>query len=282
MIAVTLSDVRSWDLETGRRIMDLDGPDHQGLGYSALSRDGKRLAVADISVLRVLDAGSGKPEHAIAWPGSGGVRPVFAPDGTVVVSASGNTVGLFDVRTGKRIQHVESTPSSEPESSAWSPSGDRIVTGHRDGLVRVWEANNGALLWSKVLSPELTPLGQMVEPNFVTFSRDGPARHRGGGRGMDTGLVAIYEANRGLFVRTVSLPEVTHAALSPDRAVLVVAASCKEIRAVDVTRLYAIGVDTGRCYGPHRPRRQGAFFPLRAIQSRPDSRHLTSPSATGM
>ena len=156
------------------------------------------------------------------------------------------------------------------------------MTGHRDGLVRVWEAKTGALLWSKVLSPELTPLGQMVEPHFVTFSRDGRRVIAAGGRDMDTGLVAIYEANRGLLVRTVSLPEVTHAALSPDRAVLVVAASCKEVGAVDVTRLHAIDVQTGQMLWATPPEgdRDG-FFQLRAIQFRPDSRSFDVAQCNG-
>jgi WD40 repeat protein/beta-lactamase regulating signal transducer with metallopeptidase domain len=281
-IAVTLSEVRIWNLETGERVMDLDGQDRQGLGYAALSRSGRRLAVADFGVLRLVDAGSGKLEQTMSWPDSGGVRPVFSPDETVVATATGTTVALFDVRAGRRIGHVESAPASEPESSAWSPSGDRVVTGHRDGLVRVWEAKTGELLWSKPLSRDLTPLGQVVEPNFVTFSRDGRRVIAAGGRDMDTGLVAIYEASRGLLVRTVSLPEVTHAALSPDREVLVVAASCREVRAFDVTRLYAIDVETGRIlWAMPTEGGKGAFFQLRAIQFRPDSRSLDVAQCNG-
>ena len=113
VIAVTLSDVRSWDLETGQRVVVSDGQDHQGLGYAALSRDGKRLAVADLGVLRILDAGSVQLMQRISWPDSGGVRPVFSPDGTFVATATGTNVGLFDVRTGRRIHHAESG-SREP------------------------------------------------------------------------------------------------------------------------------------------------------------------------
>jgi WD40 repeat protein/beta-lactamase regulating signal transducer with metallopeptidase domain len=282
VIAVTLSDVRFWNIETGQRVVVSDGQDHQGLGYVALSRDGKRLAVADLGAMRILDAGSGQIVQTISWPDSGGVRPVFSPDGTLVATATGTNVGLFDVRTGRTIHNAESTRSTEPESSAWSPSGERIVTAHRDGLVRVWEAKTGALVWSKVFSADLTPLGHVVEPNFVTFSRDGRRVIAAGGRDMDTGLVAIYEANRGLLVRTVPLSEVTRAALSPDRAVLVVAASCKEIRAFDVARLHAIDVETGQMLWATPPEGdKGAFFQLRAIQFRADSRSFDVAQCNG-
>ena len=45
-----------------------------------------------------------------------------------------NTIGLFEVSTGRRLHHDESTPVGDVVSAAWSPSGDRLVTGHADWI----------------------------------------------------------------------------------------------------------------------------------------------------
>ena len=97
-------------------------------------RDGRRVAVGDFSRLRILDAATGRAERTIELPGSWGRRPAFSPDGTLVAMPIDNTIGLFEVSTGRRLHHDESTPVGNVVSAAWSPSGDRIVTGHDDGI----------------------------------------------------------------------------------------------------------------------------------------------------
>ena len=67
-----------------------------------------------------------------------------------------NAIGLFEVSTGRRLHHDESTPVGYSLSAAWSPSGDRIVTGHNDGFVRVWDAATGKLIWHKLLAPVIS------------------------------------------------------------------------------------------------------------------------------
>ena len=131
-----MSEVRFWDIATGERIADYHGDEDYGFGYGALSRDGRRVAVADFSRLRILDAATGRTERTIELPGSWGRRPAFSPDGTLVAMPIANAIGLFEVSTGRRLHHDESTPVGYVASAAWSPSGDRIVTGHSDGFVR--------------------------------------------------------------------------------------------------------------------------------------------------
>ena len=170
---VTLSEVRLWDLASGERVKDLVVGEHQGTGSAALSRDGRRVVVADDDALRILDAATGQVDRTIALPRPGGARPAISPDGAVVAQSLGTTIGLFDVTSGRPLHHDERMPRDEPISAAWSPAGDRVVAGYRDGGIRLWDVAGGKLAWHAPLSPRATPLNSILIPNFVTFSRDG-------------------------------------------------------------------------------------------------------------
>ena len=139
---VTMSEVRFWDIETGARLADYHGEDDVGFGYGALSRDGRRVAVADFGRLRILDAATGRTQRTIDLPGSWGEPPMFSPDGTLVAMPIINAIAVFEISTGRWRHHDDRTPFGYVESAAWSPSGDRIITGHSDGCVRIWDAGS--------------------------------------------------------------------------------------------------------------------------------------------
>ena len=130
------SEVRIWDMETGALIKNLHGEENHGFGYSALSTDGKHLALCDLGVLRILATETNEPEIKFALPGCPGYPPAFSRDGAVVAMPILNSLAFFDVRAGRRLHHVEGMPEGELIAASWSPSGDRIVTGHGDGGVR--------------------------------------------------------------------------------------------------------------------------------------------------
>jgi WD40 repeat protein len=117
---VTMSEVRFWDIETGERVADYRGDDDYGFGYGALSHDGRRVAVADFSRLRILDSATGHATQTIELPGSWGQRPAFSPDGTLVAMAIENAIGLFEVSTGRRLLQVRKTCITTPVVSRWS------------------------------------------------------------------------------------------------------------------------------------------------------------------
>ncbi len=226
---VTMSEVRFWEIETGQRVADFHGDEDWGFGYGALSRDGRRVAVADFSRLRILDAATGLTERTIVLPGSWGQKPAFSPDGTLVAMPIDNTIGLFEVSTGRRLHHDESMPVGSVVSAAWSPSGDRLVIGNADGFVRVWDAATGKLIWHKLLAPVISRSGSNAHPAFVGFSRDGKLVVAAGRRddpvNHDDGIVAIFEAATGRTVREVPQRQIRWAALAPDRRMVVVATS---------------------------------------------------------
>lgn len=280
---VTMTEIRAWDLETGKRVRDLNGDQDHGFGYAALSPDGKRIAVGDFSILRILDAGTGRAEQTISLPGSWGKPPRFSPDGKIVAMPIGNSIGLFEVATGRRLHHDEQSPNGEPASAAWSPSGDRLVTGHSDGGVRVWDAATGTLLWNKLLAPVVSPSGWKARPAFVAFSADS---HRivAAGRRDDpvnwrNGIVTVYEAKRGKLIDSIEQKEIRHAALSPDRRLVVVATSHGGI---NDTHLIGIELATGRTlYTTPSADKRAGFWQLNAMQFRPASSDILLGDGNG-
>ena len=273
---VTLTEVRLWDLETGKRVKDLQRADNPGRGYAALSRDGRLVAVGDFGLLRIIDATTGKTERTISLPGSWGHQPAFSPDGTVVAMAIQNGLGIFDVKTGLRLHHDERTPEGDLKHAAWSANGDRIVTGHGDGEIRVWEAMTGKLLWHKLLAPAIGLNGSNAGPAFVAFSQDGrrvvvagrrddPVKYNGG-------IVAVYDSATGALEREADCQAIRWAALAPDGRMVVVGTSHG---AWGDTHFLGIEVETGRTRWTNPPAEERAgFVQLAGMQFPSDSPFL--------
>jgi WD40 repeat protein len=222
---VTMSEVRFWDIETGQRVADYHGDEDYGFGYGTLSKDGRHVAVGDFGRLRTLAAATGSAERTIELPGSWGGRPAFSPDGTLVALQIHNTIGLFEVATGRRLHHDASTPVGSVASAAWSPSGDRIVTGHADGFVRTWDATTGKLIWHKLLAPVFSRSGWNATAEFLSFARGGKLVVAAGRRddpvNYEKGIVVRFEAATGLKAPEIPLYEVRWAALAPDGQMVV-------------------------------------------------------------
>jgi WD40 repeat protein len=219
------------------------------------------LAVADFSRLGILDAATGRPERTIDLPGAWGNQPAFSPDGTLVAEPIGNAIALFEVATGRRLHHDASTPIWYVDSAAWSPSGDRIVVGHHDGFVRVWDAATGKLIWHKLLAPVISRSGWNAGPAFVSFTRDGQFVVAAGRRDdpvkYENGIVAIYESEGGKTVREVIQKEIRWAALAPDGRMIVAATSNA---GYGDTHFIGVEIGTGRTRWANPPVDQRAGF----------------------
>jgi len=280
---VNMSEVCIWDIESGELLKELSGADDHGFGNAALSPDGKRVAVSDCSLLRIINTDAGQPEHAIELPGSWGGPIAFSPDGSLIAMSINSSIALFDVASGKRMHWSDRTPEGGVLSGAWSPAGDRLIIGTGDGVVRVWDSSNGNLVWHKLLAPVISRTGWMAHPDFVGFSSDG---HRivVAGRRDDpvnylNGIVSIYDARKGFLVRSVELKQIRHAALSADRKIIAVATSNGGI---GDTRIIGIEFDTGQTLytTPAKDIRVG-FWKLNAMRFRSGSTDLLLSDGNG-
>jgi WD40 repeat protein/beta-lactamase regulating signal transducer with metallopeptidase domain len=244
---VTLTQVRLWSLKTGERLRDLAGDEDYGFGFAGLSPDRTRVAIADFGRLTIRETDAGKVEHTIALPGSWGRPPVFSPDGKILAMPLENSVGLFDVRTGHRLQESEGDFYGTVVAAAWSTTGDRIVTGHTDGFVRSWDVMTGRTLWKHELAPVISASGWPANPAYVAFSTDGRQVIAAGRRDdpvkYEDGIVAVLDAKTGTAQSETFLDEVRCAVLAPDGARVIAATNHGGIHE---TRLHGIDVRNGR------------------------------------
>ena len=266
-----MREVRFWDIQTGQRVADYRGDEECGAGYGALSRDGRHVAVSDVTWLRIFDAATGQPERTIELPGSGhGGVPAFSPDGTLVATPNEIAIELFEVSTGRRALGDPSTQARYAACAAWSPAGDRIVTGHRDGFVRVWDATTGKLLWHRLVAPPIDPIVRNPWANSVGFSPDGKlvfaAAHRMDWITHEVGFIVFYEAGTGRTVREIRRKErLGWATLAPDGRMLVVESPL--VAGMGTWHFLGIESETGQTRWSNPPEDQTAgFYPVVGIR----------------
>ncbi len=265
-----MREVRFWDIQTGQRVADYQGAEECGAGFGALSRDGRHVAVSDVTWLRILDAATGQPERTIELPGSGhGGLPAFSPDGTLVAAPNENAIELFEVSTGRRLHDDPSTQARYANCAAWSPAGDRIVTGHNNGFVRLWDATTGKLLWHKLVAPPIGPLVRNPWTNSVGFSPDGKlvfaTAHRVDWITQEIGFIVFYEAGTGRTVREIRRNEkpLGWATPAPDGRMLV----SSWVGMAGMSHFLGIESNTGQTRWTYPPADQTAgFYPVVGIR----------------
>ena len=129
--------IRIWDLET-REVRVLDAGDGSALVSLAFLPDG-RLLSAGVGGLRLWDLETG--QSTLLLKGVAFVRP--GPDGRLLLGirakvGPGGVVGtalVYDLQ--EKTSRDLATHGAEVVFADWDPSGQRVVTGGRDGIVRV-------------------------------------------------------------------------------------------------------------------------------------------------
>ncbi len=90
----------------------------------------------------------------------------FSPDGSLLVSASGDhTARLWDTTTGEELQ-VLAGHTDLVWSAAFSPDGRLVATASNDGSIRLWELGPGVRATQR-----LTLLG--LPDGWAALSADG-------------------------------------------------------------------------------------------------------------
>ena len=127
-----------WNTNTGKqkRILASTGASVKQLRFSP---DGRVLASANISQsIDLWNPHTG--EHKLSF---GGDNMSFSPDGSTIVTISGNDIRLSDTLTGQHKQTFTGH-SSGVRSVLFSPDRTILATGSKDGTVSLWHIRTGA------------------------------------------------------------------------------------------------------------------------------------------
>ena len=144
---------RLWDAATSRELRRLEG--HIGGVQSvAFSPDGTIVATggSNDGRARLWDAATGRELRSLNTAGSAVLSIDFSPDGSIVATGSGSltqysAIGkaqLWDIASGSNLRNLGAqADNGSVNSVAFSPEGTRVVTGHWNGAVRLWDTASG-------------------------------------------------------------------------------------------------------------------------------------------
>ena len=105
------------------------------------------------------------PEGAKSRLGKGIIRAItYSPDGTRLAVASSIGIWLYDPHNGQALDLL-TTHTDYVNSVAFSPDGRTLVSGSKDGIIRLWDTQTG------ILRQSLT--GHTGSVSSVVFSSDG-------------------------------------------------------------------------------------------------------------
>jgi predicted Ser/Thr protein kinase len=132
--------VEIWDVEAGKELNSIPIPPY--LYAVAFSPDGSRLASAS-SGLRIWNTSTGEVEREID-PGEIFTDVAYSPDGRLLAgSTSTGWIGLWDPATGVRVKTLAGH-RGEIHQIGFSPDGQRLVSGGRDRVIRIWDVPMGS------------------------------------------------------------------------------------------------------------------------------------------
>jgi len=227
--------VTVWDRSSGVELMTLHGSEGGNTGPS-FSPDGKRIFLCQYKMMKVWDAATGAEVMTLRRP-EGWFLATFGPSGRRIACWSvdeewdnfDDTIKLRDAATGKELMILH---GHKITSTAFSPDGDRIVSGGDDGTLTVWDAKTGektmtrkhgdgisavlfspdgmrivsvgwdetVKLWDSVSGVELMTLQYTQRASSVAFSPDGKRIVLGGD------MVKIWDVATGTEVMTLRDP----------------------------------------------------------------------------
>jgi RNA polymerase sigma factor (sigma-70 family) len=211
--------VRLWEVATGKELRKLGGHG-RGVSTVAFSGDGRSLVVGSFDgPLRLWDVAKG--EEIRQFESSRVASVAFSSDGKLLAAAGTKGIDLWEISTGKRLQHLSSNTSEvHCRSVSFSPDGRFLASAEQeidkgkvegakeyDQTIRLWEVSTG-----KEVRQIQVFAGEVYS---VAFSPDGKTFATGG---SDDAL-CLWEAATGKRLRAFQVSRKGHVyslSFSPD------------------------------------------------------------------
>jgi cytochrome c len=135
-------NARLWDFADQTQLAEL--VEHYGpINGVAYAPDGKSVATgSDDGTAIVWDVAGKKPRLHLKGHKGKVMAVAFSPDGKLIATASWDrTAALWDAKTGARLRTLDHPTDL---TALRFVGGDRLVTGGRDGVLRLWRVADGA------------------------------------------------------------------------------------------------------------------------------------------
>jgi WD40 repeat protein len=156
--------LRLWDVASGAELQCFTGHGNR-VHAVAFSPDGKQLVSGSWDeTLRLWDIASGTTIGSFAGHSGTVASVAFSPDGQRIAFASANSVCVWDIAREELIYRFREH-RDEVFTVSFSRDGRSILSGSRDGTLRLWDLDNGAEL------QRIT--GHTSWIRSVVYSRDG-------------------------------------------------------------------------------------------------------------
>jgi WD40 repeat protein len=173
-LAPTDSESQTAALPVGPEVV-LQTPPATTVSSVTVSPDGTLVATAGgEGGVRLYNARSGAMVRALGDVGDRSV--VFTPDGKYIAAAGfhmDKLVGVYEVRTGKRVKSLAGHTEWEADATAISPDGKLLASSGTDRQILVWELETGKLRHRFQNQPHRMPA--------LAFSPDSATLASGGG-----------------------------------------------------------------------------------------------------
>ncbi|PZQ64651.1 MAG: hypothetical protein DI570_04725 [Phenylobacterium zucineum] len=195
------------------RKVTLMDPHTYALDDTVFSPDGRLAATLGSKPgleIRVWDLSSGRAAVTINAPNAHRSAE-FSPDGSRLAVGGDDGITIWDVASGRRLTRFG---SGVIDDVAFSPDGQRLVSGHMNRSVIVWDVASGQMLAQmsghakRALSVAFSPDGKVV----ASGSEDGTARL------WDAATGQPLQAPKGAPVRPAPAPVASSPKAAPPRA----------------------------------------------------------------
>ena len=243
--------VKVWDTKTSKEILTL----HDNIVCVAFSRDGQRIVGGLLGQkMRVWDASTGAAGSPFADSELYSCV-AYSRDGRWIVSGSGDTVKVWDSKTGQ-LKLTLKGHSHAVTSVAFSLDGQRIVSGSQDKKIKVWNAKTGNEI--------LTLIGHADVVTTVAISSDGQRIVSGS---FDK-TIKVWNAETGGAFATLRghNGSVTSVSFSPDGGQIISGSADRTVKIWDKD---AIRDQESLTVGAH-------YYPVESVRFSPDGRRIVS------